>query len=254
MQTTCNVCSTPTQLGCAACKTVRYCSVSCQKDDYEEHSTTCALVGDVFTPQTLLAVLRTLTDEQILSRMPRADTYAELSDKVKSKCEHIDFRSFWKQRVKAFNVWAYDRVRPSREKMFEFWWSLCRATEALIVNDEITADDLSVTAPHPMKIDFVSTLLKRKNIQAKKLERSGNLMSELDSVDIYTHKGDGRTYWAGTVTGDTHAWFYSREADPDIMKQVDRYLKCALILGFKPEAQRGMLKKYAARFPILNLD
>jgi hypothetical protein len=232
--------------------------VRCQTSDYKEHSTICAFFGGVnFSPQTLLAVLRTLTDEQILTRIPPADTYDDLDNDVKEKCEHYSFRSFWKQRAKAFNLWAYNRVRPSREKMFEFWWSLCRATEALIVSDELPAGELSVTTPHPMKIDFVATLLERKNIQAMKITQSGNRMSNSDSLEIITElrgsKSD-RTYWADSVEGTTFASFYSSRVTPDVMKQVDRYLKCALILGFKPEAQRGMLEKYAARFPILNLD
>lgn len=256
MQIGCSVCSTPTQLGCAACGVVRYCSVRCQTSDYKEHSTICAFFGDAFSPQTLLAVLRTLTDEQILTRIPPADTYDDLDNDVKEKCEHYSFRSFWKQRVKAFNVWAYDRVRPSREKMFEFWWSLCRATEALIMSDEIPAGSYAVYAPPdpPMKVDFVSTLLERKNIRPKKTEYPARPMANVDFLSIDSHTEGNRTYWAAS----THASFYSRAVAPDVVKRVDIYLKSALLLGFSPDAPSNMLRSLpgyyiAARFPILNL-
>jgi hypothetical protein len=171
MKGVCSVCSTPTKLGCEDCGVVRYCSKRCQKGDHEKHSIICALIAgkddlvflfsDAFNTKTILAVLATLTDEQIYARMPPARAYYALNTNVKRVCIHLDFRWFWKQRVQVLNPWAYNRVKPADGDIFEFWWSLCRGMEALMADNRRNYQRTNYKLQKNEDTDFIIALLDR---------------------------------------------------------------------------------------------
>lgn len=84
----------------------------------------------------------------------------KLDDDVKAICNHYEFPSFWKR----FNRWAYNRVWPVENEMFEFWWSLCKAT-ALLVSDPEEELGNMIMQPASSQLDFVVACLDRKGFE-----------------------------------------------------------------------------------------
>jgi hypothetical protein len=266
----CSVCSTPTRLGCEGCGAVRYCSVDCQRGDYEKHSTVCALIAGkddmvflfsgAFGPQDLLAVLQMLSDAQIYARMPPAPTYDELNTNVKTICASQELRWFWKQRVQGFNLWAYERVQPSEDKIFEFWWSLCAATEALWLVDSISVVFNSVKVTLEGKWEFILAYLDRVHVyhSESRLGAGGNTAKLIIFGREWRERRDD-TALCTIETPNGEMFISTPRLSSEQLTDLKIRLRHVVVLGLGRTyiikyPTDSVKEKVVRRFPILQLD